>query len=230
MMQGKAVLALWIDIDPAVRDACDDWYVRRHIPDRIAVPGWRRVRRFQAIQATQPETLALYEVQESEDLVSDDYLRLQRNVDATDIRMRDAFRNVVRDTFNVRQSTGAGEGGILLSLRFQPDTSSMQDAAVALMIAEELVPGLRALQGIVAVHLLQQAPEFRDIHDRHRKSGSDDARVSWVLLVEATDRRHAQAAGELIRGWPAGKKLGFGDGKLGIYGLTYGVHANLPSR
>jgi len=224
MMQGKAVLALWIDIDPAVRDACDDWYISRHIADRIAVPGWRRVRRFQAIQATRPETLALYEVREPEDLVSDDYLRLQRNVDDTDIRMRSAFRNVVRDTFIVRRSTGAGEGGTLLSLRFQPDASMPGEAAGSLL-ADEIVPELEARQGIVAVHLLQQAPQYRDIHDKHRKSGSDDTRASWVLFAEATGHRHAKAAGEWLRGRSHGMQLGIPDGEPGIYEMIYGVRA-----
>ncbi len=223
MMQGRAVLALWIDIDPAVREECDDWYVNRHIADRIAVPGWRRVRRFQAINDTGPATLALYEVQEPEDLVSDDYLRLQRNVDARDIRMRATFRNVVRDTFKVRHSAGKGEGGLMLSLRFRPDVAAIADEAAALAVQDEVVPALEALHGVVAVHLLQQAPAFRDIHDGHRKSGADDARAQWVLLVEATRDDYARTAGKLLRYWPDGKVLGLSEGEIGIYGLMYAV-------
>ena len=223
MMQGKAVLALWIDIVPEMREECDDWYVSRHIADRIAVPGWRRVRRFQAVQDARPETLALYEVQAPEDLVSDDYLRLQRNVNATDIRMRATFRNVVRDTFKVRHSTGKGEGGLMLSLRFRPDAAAIADEVVALAVRDEVIPALRALHGVVAVHLLQQAPAFRDIHDAHRKSGTDDARAKWVLLVEATRDEYAGTAEKLLRYWPDGKVLGLSDGEIGIYGLMYAV-------
>ncbi|PLC52154.1 hypothetical protein CR155_19825 [Pollutimonas nitritireducens] len=223
MMQGKAVLALWIDIDPAVRDECDDWYINRHIADRIAVPGWRRVRRFQGVQDAQPATLALYEVQEPEDLVSDGYLRLQRNVEATDIRMRAMFHNVVRDTFKVRHSSGRGEGGLMLSLRFRTDTANISDEAVALAVTDEIIPALAALHGIVAIHLLQQAPEFREIHDGHRKSGSDDARAHWVLLVEATRGDYAETAGKLLRCWPDGKVLGLSDAEVGLYDLMYAV-------
>jgi len=74
--------------------------------------------------------------------------------------------------------------------------------------------------------VLQQAPQYRDIHDAHRKSGSDDARVSWVLLVETTDCRHARAAGEWLCQQPAGTtRLGLPEGDLGVYGLIYGVRA-----
>lgn len=223
MMQGKAVLALWIDIDPAVRDECDDWYIKRHIVDRIAVPGWRRARRFQGRQGARPATLALYEVQEPEDLVSDDYLRLQRNADAKDVRMRAMFSNVVRDTFKVRHSTGRGIGGLMLSLRFRTDTATISDEAIAMAFTDETIPALAALQGVVAVHLLQQAPEFRDIHDGHRKSGSNDARAYWVLLVEATRGDYAEVAGKLLRCWPDGNALGLSDAEVGLYDLMYAV-------
>ena len=113
---------------------------------------------------------------------------------------------------------------MLLSLRFQPDASLPGDT-VASAVAQEVVPALRALPGVVAVHLLQQAPQYRDIHDGHRKSGSQDARVSWVLLVEATGPSHAQAAQAWLDGWPGGKKLGFADAASGTYDLLYGVHA-----
>lgn len=222
-MQGKAVLALWIDIDPVVREECDDWYIKRHIADRIAVPGWRRIRRFQAVQDTRPATLALYEVQELQDLVSDDYLRLQRDVDATDIGMRAGFLNVVRDTFKVLYSTGVGEGGLMLSLRFRPDASKIPDEAVSLAITDEIIPALEALQGIVAIHLLQQAPQFRDIQDGHRKSGSDDGRAHWVLLVEATRDDCTGPAAKLLRCWPDSKVFGLSDGAIGIYDLMYAV-------
>jgi len=221
MMQGKAVLALWIDIDPAECEECDDWYVNRHIADRVALPGWRRARRFRAVQDTRPTTMALYEVEQPEDLASDAYLRLQRNADATDIRMRSTFRNVVRDTFKLRHSSGTGEGGVMLSLRFQPRAATVPDEAVALAIRDEVIPALEALHGVVAVHLLQQAPEFRDIHDRHRKSGCDDARAAWVLLVEATRDRYAQTADKLLRYWPDGQALGLSNGEPGLYALMY---------
>jgi hypothetical protein len=223
MMHGKAVLALWLDVDPAAIDECDDWYINRHIADRIAVPGWRRVRRFQAIQDTRPATLALYDVDSPEALVSEAYLRLQRDVDATDKRMRATFSNVVRDTFHVLHSAGTGEGGLMLTLRFQPDAATISGDAVALAIKDEIIPALSALHGVVGVHLLRQAPELRAIHDGQRKSGSDDAGAPWVLLVEATREHYAQRADKLLRCWPDGQVLGLCNGETGLYALMYAV-------
>jgi len=79
------------------------------------------------------------------------------------------------------------------------------------------------LHGVVATHLLQQAPAFRDIHDGHRKSGSDDARAHWVLLVETTRNDYAGTAGKLLRYWLDARVLGLSEGEVGIYDLMYAV-------
>ncbi len=225
MILGTAILALWIDIDPSVRDECDAWYVKRHIADRIAIPGWRRARRYGAVGSTRPATLALYEARHPEDLISEDYLRLQREVDETDRRMRAAFRNVVRDTFKVEHSVGAGEGGFLLSLGFQPDPGRVADGAGIEKIKNHVIASLAALPGVIAVHLLRQAPELRDAQDAHRKSGSDDARAHWVLLVEATQLDRVEAVRDRLDRDLYDDGLGIKAGRKGIYQLMYAVRA-----
>ena len=44
-MLTDAILGGWNDVDPAQETAFNDWYVRDHLPDRLAVPGFRRGRR-----------------------------------------------------------------------------------------------------------------------------------------------------------------------------------------
>lgn len=225
MMLGTAVLALWIDIDPAVRDECDTWYVNRHIADRIAVPGWRRARRYCAVGETCPATLALYEAEQPDDLISEDYLRLQREVDDTDRRMRAAFRNVVRDTFKVRHSAGAGEGGVMLSIRFQPEPDKLTDESVVAKARDAVIAPILALPGVIAAHLLQQAPELRDAQDGHRKSGSSDARAHWVLLIEATQTDRIETILERLDHESGDDALGLKKGHRGIYDLMYAIQA-----
>src|SRR5690554_6637269 len=144
MMQYKAALVLWLDIDPAMRAECDEWYVRRHIADRIAVPGWNRIRRYQAVAPTKPATMAFYEVDSTESLVSDAYLRLQRNVDSTDVRMRETFSNVARETFSIDDSKAIGEGGIMVSLRFPPGAAILQGEDGDSEFANDIIKELSA--------------------------------------------------------------------------------------
>ncbi|MDB5841577.1 MAG: hypothetical protein JWQ23_3529 [Herminiimonas sp.] len=221
MMQGSAALALWIDIDPASRDECDTWYVEKHIADRIALPGWRRARRFRAEPGTAPATLALYEVEQAGQLVADAYLRLQSEVDARDLRMRASFRNVVRGTFRVARSIGQGEGGVMLSLRFLPDATRETDETALRWLIDTLIPRIAALAGVVGVHLLIGAPELRAQHDGHRKSGNTDAHAHRVLLVEATEVDRIDPVRLLLE--DTAGVLNSDDKEVGIYRLMYAI-------
>src|SRR5262245_21444533 len=57
---GSAVLAVWNDVDPAIEDDYDEWYLREHIAERTTVPGLARGRRYRADQGS-PRYMAFYE-------------------------------------------------------------------------------------------------------------------------------------------------------------------------
>lgn len=222
-MHGKAVLALWLSVEPSARDQCDTWYLDRHIADRAALPGWRRVRRFHGAPPTTPATFALYEVEEPDQLVSDDYLRLQREVDETDVRMRAAFRDVARDTFRVVHTEGTAEGGVVMTLRINPEADGHSETTIRDELVNECVPILSAATGVVGVHVLQSEPEWRARHDAHRKSGSQDARVAWAILVEAMQRDRATGALASLRKSGAGRRIGLSGAQVGIYDLMLSI-------
>ena len=70
---GKAVVAIWNDITPEGRRTFIEWHNREHIPERVAIPGFHRGRRYVAIEAS-PEYFTLYEARDAGVLVSDAYL------------------------------------------------------------------------------------------------------------------------------------------------------------
>ena len=47
---GSAVLAFWHDVVPEGRAEFDYWHIREHVPERLAVPGFLRFRRYEAIR------------------------------------------------------------------------------------------------------------------------------------------------------------------------------------
>ncbi|HLH84723.1 MAG TPA: hypothetical protein VKV38_15795 [Trebonia sp.] len=57
-----AVLAVSLSVPPAMEDDLAAWYTDEHIPMLLAVPGWRRVRRYRLTDGTAPAYLSLHEV------------------------------------------------------------------------------------------------------------------------------------------------------------------------
>src|SRR6185295_4098933 len=48
---GTGVLAFWHDVAPGGEAEFDQWHLREHIPERVAVPGFLRCRRYVTLGA-----------------------------------------------------------------------------------------------------------------------------------------------------------------------------------
>ena len=46
---GRAVLAIWVDIDPADDAFFEHWHSREHLEERVSCPGWLRGSRFRGV-------------------------------------------------------------------------------------------------------------------------------------------------------------------------------------
>lgn len=57
-----ALLAVSMSVPAGTEDDMTAWYTQEHIPMLLAVPGWRRARRYRMISGTGPEYLSLHEV------------------------------------------------------------------------------------------------------------------------------------------------------------------------
>jgi hypothetical protein len=56
------VLAVSLSVPPSLEGDFAAWYDDEHIPMLLAVPGWRRIRRYRLAAGTAPEYLALHDV------------------------------------------------------------------------------------------------------------------------------------------------------------------------
>ena len=56
------LLAVAMSVPPGSVADTDAWYADEHIPLLMAVPGWRRIRRFRLVNGNAPDYLALHEV------------------------------------------------------------------------------------------------------------------------------------------------------------------------
>jgi hypothetical protein len=68
-----AVLAVSLSVPAGMEDDLAAWYTREHIPMLLAVPGWRRIRRFRLTGGTAPAYLSLHEVAGTEVFDEDGY-------------------------------------------------------------------------------------------------------------------------------------------------------------
>jgi hypothetical protein len=57
-----AVMAVALSVPPSLEADLAAWYADEHIPMLLAVPGWRRVRRYRLTAGTAPAHLALHEL------------------------------------------------------------------------------------------------------------------------------------------------------------------------
>ena len=74
MLFGEAVMVNWSDVAEQHRHAYYEWHSREHMVGRVAIPGFRRGRRYIAAQASR-DFLVCYEVANVGVLTSEAYLK-----------------------------------------------------------------------------------------------------------------------------------------------------------
>ncbi len=182
MLAGEAVVAIWNDIAPDMRERFYDWHINEHMPERVGIPGFRRGRRYSAIDpATKPEFFTLYELDTMQVAQGGDYAnRLNDPTPATRV-VTAQFRNTYRALSRVLVSHGPGSGGVLLTIRFACDARH--------------VPGMRALvraagqaERVTGAHFCQADAAASAVRTQETQGRADvQAAPDCFLMIEATD-------------------------------------------
>ena len=177
---GKAAVLIWNDVLDSERDAFYRWHDKEHIPERLALPGFLRGRRYRGAGVT--EWLTLYEAADVAVLTSPSYLeRLNNPTTLTQSTVR-AFRNTARAICIVEKTTGASTGGHALTLPLP-----------AAFDAKPLFEGdaITADTGVLAAHLFiaDDAASHLDTREARERAYVVPSRV---LLVETSTLEAAQ--------------------------------------
>lgn len=219
-MMGTGALALWIDVDPALDRETDAWYIEEHMPERIDIGGYRRARRYQALEGA-PRYLTLFEADTPDALASAGYLRLVAKISDQSRRIRAGFSNVARNTFRVRASHGRGLGAVTASLRLRQNGG--QDAVAAHAWLEDRLRTAIRRHAIVGAHSLEAAPQVRQRMDAVRVTGVGDAKVEHVVFIEATRADDLRALRSELFSGDALAQGGWAEDAYGLYALLYEV-------
>src|SRR5262245_21382480 len=118
-LAGSGAVCIWNDITPQGRDEFYAWHLHEHMPERAAIPGFRRGRRYVALDAaTRPEFFTRYETATTAVLTGPEYLARLNAPTPWTRTVTQAFRSTSRALTRVAASLGPGLGGTLATLRF----------------------------------------------------------------------------------------------------------------
>ena len=114
---GEGVLVIWNDVAPGSEGEFDYWHFKEHMPERLAVPGFLRGRRYTA-DSDHPRYFTLYETASVETLGSPPYLARLNDPTAWSRQIFPLWRNSIRTACRVTASLGQGMGGCVASVEF----------------------------------------------------------------------------------------------------------------
>jgi len=197
-LAGLGAVCIWHDLLPEARDDFHQWHNHEHMPERVGIPGFRRGRRYAAV-ASAPEYFNLYEADSPEVLGGQDYLnRLNAPTEWTR-RVVPSFRNVSRSICRVVYTDGVGQGGFMLTQRF--DVAERDHAHVVEALRQRLLPPLCDDKGIAGVHLCLADESISKVETAEKKARADTTQVpSWIILIEGDSSADVAAAGAALSG------------------------------
>ncbi len=188
---GKAVLGVWNEVDPAIEDSFNDWYVREHIPERVSVPGMRRGRRYRASEGT-PRYMALYEAATLSVLTTGVYRWQLDNPTAWTQQVMPGFRVAQRGICEVIAAAGDGIGGVAGVIHFSVTEGHEDRFRVWLATQVAVLP---ARKQILAAHAWAGARgEPKSPTTELALRAAPDRGIEWVLAFESTEVAHIDAA------------------------------------
>jgi len=179
---GQAAVAMWWDMEAALRGEFEDWHSHEHFPERLGIPGFRRGSRWASLDSAEG-FFVLYELESYETLTSPPYLARLNAPTPWSAKMMPHHRNMIRSQCRVLESFGRGLGGFMLTLRLSPLPG--QDEALRQHLRATLAQ-LPDRPGVTATHLLQtQTPPASMTQEQKIRGG--DAVADWIVLIGGYD-------------------------------------------
>lgn len=192
---GAGAVLVWNDVSTEGRMAFYNWHDKEHMPERLAIPGFQRGRRYSK-PGHSPEWLTFYEADNLDVLVSPEYMARLNAPTLGTVETLTYFRNTSRAVCRVLASVGSSSGGHVLAMRLE---AAANGDAVRQYLVEELFPRLAGMVGVLACHLFGA-----DQSASHLKTAESQTRTfdvpSWVLLVETSSHDAAASAQQLTLG------------------------------
>lgn len=200
--EAQGVLAIWNDIHDGRTGEFEFWYKNEHFPERLAVPGFRLGRRYEAI-ASAPRYFCFYLADTPGVLNSGPYLeRLNDPTPLTRLVMVHGFANMNRTVCRRAARFGRLWGAMSVTARFdRPVEAGRVSALLERMAAED---------GIARCELWSAQEGGGEAAAEERLRGGD-RKIAACILVDALREADAERA-------RAALQREFGDAaEIGVY-------------
>jgi hypothetical protein len=184
---------MWWDIEPGRQAEFEDWHTHEHMPERLAIPGFRRGTRWIALSGD-PSYFVLYEATRLATLTGGAYLERLNNPTPWSRKMMPEHRNMVRSLCRVRASFGHGLAHALATIRFSP--SPGRAGAIAEWLARDALPRLPQRKGLSAAHFLESRPARAPSQTAEQRIRGADAQADRIVLVCGYDAEAVRAVVE----------------------------------
>ena len=219
-MIGRAALGIWMEVDAGGLEDFNAWYRGQHLPERLAVPGFLRGRRYETTGGG-PRYFTLYETAEPAVLSSAAYLA--RLNDPTDWTRR-ALPRVTRMVRNAYRGVAASPADALtsslLTVRVQPHSG--RGPYVRAWLAAQAADALGAVEGIAGWATYESDTSGTSVATEERKimGGEVVAAPPFLILCELRD---AEAEARVRDFWPAWATRIAAEATIDGYRLLYGL-------
>ena len=187
MSGGQAVLAIWVDIDPADDALFEHWHSREHAQERVGCPGWLRGSRFKGVD-NPGRYLLFYDAETAAAFESPEYYARLGDPTEMSRAIFPKFRDTWRTVCTVEQRWGEGIGAAALTLRTTVGNTAPFDTLAGLQTAR--VDMLAGQANLGQAHTTEK--ELRGKPDRQ----IERALVAFFWSVEAAQAARARHAPE----------------------------------
>jgi hypothetical protein len=196
-LNGLGVVAIWHDLLPEATDEFYEWHGREHMPERLGIPGFRRGRRYIALDGA-PQYFNLYEADSAQVLSGQDYLQRLNAPTPWTRQVVASFRHVARAIGSVLYSAGVGQGAVMLTLRF--DVAAAAHDEIARTLRQHLLPQAVDARGVSGVHLCRADEEGSRIETAEKKARTEGTAIpQWIVMVEGLSAAAVDEAARPVR-------------------------------
>ena len=184
-LYGDGLLMTFTEVPGNLEADFNEWYNREHLDERINIPGFRRARRYEAIEA-EIKYFTTYEALAADNIASPAYLDVLKEQTEWSRRIMPQFSKWHRMPCHLVADRTHGMGSALCLMRLFPDPAQTDDLAA--WLNGGALDELNTSPGIVgacaaAVDLAADARLARAFG----QTLDPDQNVEWAILVEGTD-------------------------------------------